>query len=47
MMYLINSIFERINFLVLNVVIEVVSVGEVGRGFSVVVIEIRKLVEMS
>lgn len=42
---LINDIFEQINILVLNVVVQVVLVGEVGRGFVVVVDEVQCLVE--
>lgn len=41
---LIVIVVKQINFVVLNVFIEVVRVGDVGRGFVVVVEEIRKMV---
>lgn len=41
---MIISILDQINLLVLNVVIEVVCVGDVGCGFSVVVDEVCLLV---
>lgn len=40
----INGIVDQMNLFVLNVVIEVVCVGEYGCGFFVVVEEVRKLV---
>lgn len=42
--FVIEVIFVQINLLVLNVVVEVVWVGEVGKGFVVVVLEVRMLV---
>lgn len=41
---IINGLVEQINLLVFNVIIEVVCVGEVGRGFVVVVFEVKVLV---
>lgn len=44
---LINDIVFQINILVLNVVVEVVCVGEQGKGFVVVVGEVCYLVSCS